>query len=180
MKHLYFVRHGLSEANVARQWSGHTDHPLTTKGHEQAKQTARAAGLQGLKFDIIICSPLERAVRTAEHIATAVNYPHEKIVLHDGFKERCFGELECKVNPELRSAYKLDESAIDSYKGVEKLTDVQKRAQQMLEYLHTLPQDTVLVVAHGSFGRALRRAINEDPLHIRGKSIDNAELVKFI
>lgn len=180
MKHLYFVRHGQSEANAAKKWSGHADHVLMPEGHEQAKQTAASAKQQGLKFDIIICSPLQRAVQTAKHIATAVGYPYEKIVLHDGFKERCFGELEDKTNHEVRKAYKLDESVIDTYKDVEKLADIQLRAQQMLEYLHTLPQDTVLVVAHGSFGRALRRAITKDPLHERGKSINNAELIKFI
>ena len=180
MKHLYFVRHGLSEANVARQWSGHTDHPLTLEGHEQAKKTAHAIKQQGLNFDIIVSSPLQRAHHTAKHIATAVSYPHENIVLHDGFKERYFGELEGKHDLESLNAYLLDETALDKYKDAERFVDMQWRAQEMIDYLHTLPHDTVLVVAHGSFGRALQRAVNKAPLHERGKSIDNAELVKFI
>jgi len=180
MKHLYFVRHGLSEANAARQWSGHTDHPLLPEGHEQAKRTAQLVKQQGLQFDIIVSSPLQRAHHTAQHIATAVNYPHENILLHEGFKERHFGELEGQHNQAAQDAYKLDESSLDVHKGVERFVDMQWRAQEMIDYLHTLPHDTILVVAHGSFGRALRRAVIKAPLHERGKSIDNAELVKFI
>ena len=180
MKHLYFVRHGQSELNAANRWGGVTDTPLTSEGHEQAKQTAAKAQKQGLSFDIIISSPLQRAHHTAQHIATAVNYPHKNIQLHEGFRERHFGELEGTPSNPAAKQYKIDEASIDHYKGVERLIDMQWRAQEMLDYLHSLPHDTVLVVAHGSFGRALRRAVEKTPIVERGKSIENAEIIKFI
>jgi len=180
MKHLYFVRHGLSEANKASQWSGHTNTPLAPEGHEQAKLAGKQAREQGLVFDIVLSSPLDRAHHTAQHISREVGYPIEDIVLHDGLKERYFGELEGITDLEAIKKYIEDESSMDAYKDTERFVDMQWRAQQMVDYLHTLPHDTVLVVAHGSFGRALRRAIDKSPLNERGESLENAKIVKFI
>lgn len=180
MKHLYYMRHGQTVMNIEGKWSGSTDTPLTDKGHEQAKAAAEAIKKQGVKFDAIVCSPLQRAHHTAKHVATAAGYDHDKIQLHNGFVERHFGELEGVADIEASEVYKLDESSIDKYAEVETIADMQKRADEMLQYLHTLPYDTILVVAHGSFGRALRRAVNKEPLHVRGKTIENAEIIKFI
>ena len=182
MKHLYFIRHGLSEANKAGVWSGSlTDTPLAPEGHEQAKKAGANARANSLCFDIIISSPMDRAHQTAKHISNAVNYPHNNIILHDSFVERSFGELEGKTgNAELFAHYGQDESSIDIYNDVERLVDLQWRAQEALNYLHTLPQDTILVVSHGAFGRALRRAINKEPLNIPIDAIPNAEIIKLI
>ena len=40
MTRLIFVRHGESEANLARTFAGHTNARLTEKGHTQAALTA--------------------------------------------------------------------------------------------------------------------------------------------
>lgn len=180
MKNLYFVRHGLSEANKANVWSGHTNTPLAPEGHEQAKLAGQKAREQGLMFDIIVSSPLDRAHHTAQHIGLATGYPITDIVLHKGLVERNFGELENTYNKEAAAKYTQDEAAIDIYKDVERLVDMQWRAQELLKYLHTLPHDNVLVVAHGAFGRALRRAINKDPLNGPLVPIPNAEVIKLI
>ncbi len=180
MKHLYYVRHGESENNAAGRWSGQHNTPLTAKGHEQAKQAAAKAKAQGLSFDLIISSPLSRAHTTAKYIAQSVGYPIEDIVQHKGFIERGFGILENTQHAEAAAKYRESEALIDDYEGVERLVDTQWRAQQMLDYLLSLPHDTILVVGHGSFARSLRRAINKDPLHERGKRLENADIVKLI
>jgi len=180
MKKLYFVRHGESEFNKANKWAGSSDTPLTKDGHEQAKRTGKELKKQGLAFDIIISSPLERAHNTAKHIATELDYPHDKILIHDMVTERNFGNLE--GNKDLLSAtrYFVDESSIDSNDGAETLNELQQRAEDLLSYLHALPHDTILVVGHGASGRALRRAVTKGPLNVRGKNIGNAEIVRFI
>ncbi|NBU34712.1 histidine phosphatase family protein [bacterium] len=180
MKHLYFVRHGLSEANKAGIWSGYFNTPLASEGHEQAKLAGKLAREQGLVFDIILSSPLDRAHHTAQHISHATGYPISDIVLYDNLIERNFGELENTQNKEAAAKYAQDESTIDAYNNVERLVDLQWRAKEVLKYLHTLPHDTVLVVAHGAFGRALRRAVNNDPLNSQFVAIQNAEIIKFI
>ena len=101
-------------------------------------------------------------------------------MLHPDLIERHFGELEGTINKEAGAKYTQYEGAIDTFKDVERLVDMQWRAQQTLVYLHSLPQDTVLVVAHGAFGRALRRAVNNEPLNVPIVHIPNAEIIKFI
>ncbi|HET7060261.1 MAG TPA: histidine phosphatase family protein [Candidatus Saccharimonadales bacterium] len=180
MKQLYFIRHGESEFNAAHVWNGSSDTPLTPKGREQAKLAGQRARQQGLAFDVIISSPLSRAHDTAKHVASELDYPHDKIILSDHFIERDFGNLEGRKDLVAGTKYFIDESAIDPYDGVERLQDLQKRMDDFLAYLHSLPHDTILVVGHGGSGRALRRAIHKEPLGKRGKSLGNAELVRFI
>lgn len=180
MKRLYFVRHGESELNKANRMSGLSDTPLTEKGHQQARQAGLAAKKQGLAFDMIIASPLQRAHNTAKHFAAATNYPPERIEIHPRLVERNFGELEGTKDLIVTTKYFLDESAIDDYKDVESLAELQKRADEMLAYLRDLPHDTILVVSHGAFGRALRRAVNDEPIGHRGKSFGNAEIARLI
>lgn len=181
MKHLYFIRHGESEMNIKHLFSGHLDTPLTETGHAQAKETGQKASRQGLSFDIIVSSPLQRAHHTAKHVASATGYPPEKIESNELFKERYYGKLEGKrSNTPKGVKYYFDESSIDDVEKVETLQEFQARAEKALEYLHSLDHQTVLVVSHGALGRALYRAINDLPIDKRDIRYKNAELVKFI
>lgn len=180
MKHLYFVRHGLSEFNKSNTWAGSSDTPLAPEGHDQAKKTGQKIYKQGLVFDVIVSSPLQRAHDTAKHIAEEIGYPPEQIILQKLLIERSFGELEGRKDLRAVTNYMLGEERIDKYKNVEKLEDLHIRAQKVLDYLNTLPHETVLVVGHGASGRALRRVINNEPHNHWGKRYDNAELVQFI
>ncbi len=67
MTRLIFVRHGESEANLARSFAGWTNTPLTEKGHAQAE--AAAEYLLQYKIDAAYASDLQRAYNTAKHIA---------------------------------------------------------------------------------------------------------------
>lgn len=162
-------------------FAGSTDTPLAPEGHEQAKIAGQHARTQGLSFDVIVSSPLQRAHHTAQHVATHTEYPHDKIILDDRFKERNYGVLEGgRAKSMIGARYYLDESAIDHHEGVESLQDLQKRADEALAYLQSLDHDTVLVVAHGAFGRALYRAVNNLPITKRDVRYANAEITQFI
>ncbi|MDP9251443.1 MAG: histidine phosphatase family protein, partial [Chloroflexota bacterium] len=69
----YFVRHGESEANVARRFAGRTDSPLTERGRQQARAVAEA--LVSERFDRVISSPLSRCRDTALVIAQRQQLP---------------------------------------------------------------------------------------------------------
>ncbi len=180
MKHLYFLRHGESEFNKANTWSGSSDTPLTSKGVDQAKQAGQKAHKKALKFDLIITSPLSRAKQTALIFAEQMGYNQSKVLVRSDTVERNFGELEGNKNLVASTKYFIDEASIDQYKDVEKLKDLQKRADKFYEYLMSLDAETILVVGHGAFGRALRRRINNRPLSERGSPFQNAELTKFV
>lgn len=184
MSAIYFVRHGQSEMNRAKRWAGRTDTPLTQTGHEQARQTGKQLKQQGLIFDCILTSPLSRAHDTAIHIAEETGYDPSKIIVSDLLTERYFGELEGTSLLSLSKAgtkYLLgDESALDGIKDIETIDQLQRRAKQAADYLRTLPGDTILVVAHRAYGRALRRAFTNDTSYKRGQDYDNAEIVRLV
>ena len=64
MGDLLLVRHGETEWSRSGQHTSFTDLPLTQKGEEQAKSLAPL--LSGRAFSLVLTSPLQRAVRTAE------------------------------------------------------------------------------------------------------------------
>src|ERR1700761_3918559 len=61
---IYLARHGETAWSLTGQHTGLTDLPLTERG----EQNARALGerLAGLKFALVLTSPLQRASRTCE------------------------------------------------------------------------------------------------------------------
>jgi len=87
---LYFARHGESEANVQQVYSNRLGvHGLTDKGKRQAEQLADH--LQDVHFTALYCSPILRAVQTAQIIASRLGIPcHVK----DGLREYDVGILE--------------------------------------------------------------------------------------
>jgi broad specificity phosphatase PhoE len=168
MTHLYFVRHGESEANVQRIFAGQMDTPLTEKGRAQAKAVGKAARRQ--HFDLIVSSPLIRAYDTAKIIAREIGYPIEKIVVNDVFKEHYIGGLSGKSWDE----YDEYDARITD---METRNELKVRAAKGLELLKSLPGDTILLVGHGSFVRLLQEAI--DPTHEYPEP-PNAEVVQLI
>ncbi len=59
---LFIVRHGRTVANAAGLLQGRVDNPLDGHGRKQAEQIAKALG----HVDLVVSSPLQRAIQTAE------------------------------------------------------------------------------------------------------------------
>lgn len=76
MKTVIMVRHGQSETNVRKVFTGQIDAPLTDTGREQAQMMAQH--LDKYKVDKIYVSSLSRAVETAQPIVQRQNCPVEK------------------------------------------------------------------------------------------------------
>jgi uncharacterized phosphatase len=168
MKHLYFCRHGESELNKAGVFAGLTNTPLTDEGREQA----RAEGLKatGHGIDTIVCSPLGRAVETAEIIARQMGIDPSAIQQNELLIERDFGELEgTPYDPHI---------PIPVHPSVESDEMLVGRAAKAKLWLETLPAETILVVAHGSFGRALRSLYK--PEIDFDQRIPNAEIIQLL
>ena len=151
MKKLYFTRHGLSVMNKQGLRSGSTNTPLTDEGRLHAQKIGSETDLQ---FDLIVTSMLDRAIETAEIIAQEVGYPVEKIKKSPLLNERDFGVLEGE--PYIRDA------DTDDVKNIEPSSELIKRASEALAWIDTFEVETVLIVAHGAIGRALRHAANQN------------------
>ena len=88
---ILLTRHGKTEWNALGKVQGKADIKLNEEGIKQAKETSKL--LQDEKIDLIISSPLIRAIETARIIAKERNIP---IITDESLSERDFGEYEGK------------------------------------------------------------------------------------
>lgn len=70
MPSITFIRHAESQANVDGVWNGRTDGPLSRAGEDSLRPLA--ARLADWDFDLVISSPLQRALQTAESFSDSV------------------------------------------------------------------------------------------------------------
>jgi phosphohistidine phosphatase len=69
MLEIYLIRHGI--AAPAQGYDSDRDRPLTDEGKQKTKKVAQRLSKLGLKFDLILTSPLVRARQTAEILQNA-------------------------------------------------------------------------------------------------------------
>ncbi len=97
---LILVRHGESEANLARFFAGHTDIPLTEKGHLQAENTA--SFLKDYSISAIYSSDLLRSMQTAAPTARMHDLP---VIPERALREVFAGEWEGRAYADLMETY---------------------------------------------------------------------------
>ena len=170
MKQLYFVRHGLSEANKSGHIAGqHTETPLSPEGRDQARAAGERA--RTLNIQYIITSPQERAQHTAQIIAETIQLPPPSIEVNSLFVERGYGKLEGTLwSPDLN---------VDGFADVELTDTLLHRMHVAYQFLLGVPHDTVLVVGHGAMGRALRHVIHPN-IPFNTKPFPNAQIVQLV
>lgn len=97
---LIFVRHGQSESNLAKVFTGQVDTLLTPLGHKQAENTARF--LKDYPISHIYASDLTRVMQTAEPTARMHGL---EITPDRQLREIFAGEWEGRPYAELRERY---------------------------------------------------------------------------
>lgn len=170
MTHLYFIRHGLSQLNIEGKFAGITETPLSEIGKQQASQAGKDSKNLGIEY--IITSPLSRAYDTAKIIAQEINYPINKIEVNPLFIERSFGSYE-------QQPYRPDVN-FDGIADAEREHVFLARTELAINYLHSLPYNKILVVSHGSTGRALRHHLVKNQPFNYPQRFNNAELVEWL
>ncbi len=168
MKHLYFCRHGESQLNKEGLFAGTTETPLTNQGRAQAKLEGERA--KGLRIGTIVSSPQSRALETAQIIAREIGYAQDGIMINELFRERDYGELE-------QTPYTIHID-LTQYPSVESDKALIARAEKAAAWLETLKPETILLVSHGSLGRALRFVYQ--PETDFEQRIPNARIVKLL
>ena len=170
MKRLYFVRHGQSEYNRRRLYTGQTDVPLTDRGREQARLAGRQTDAA---FDLIVASPLSRALETAQLIAAEIGYPPDRILTNPLFMERGLGLLEGRSNDEIDE----DTAGFDDMESIE---DFLQRARSGLAFLRGLPAENILLASHGAVARALQAALAPGSSYADFSEPANAVIVQLV
>jgi probable phosphoglycerate mutase len=145
---LWVLRHGETAWSAASRHTGRTDVPLTANGENRAR--ALATRLESVGFDLVLSSPLERAVRTAQLAGMtdvrieprAVEWDYGK---YEGLTR---GQIQTEVpgwspwtHPEMPGGETLNELAL--------------RASAVIERVHQEGARRVLLVAHSHFLRVL-------------------------
>ncbi|MDD5467627.1 MAG: histidine phosphatase family protein [Anaerolineales bacterium] len=148
--HLTLLRHGESIGNAEGYYQGQSDFPLSPVGEAQAVALAARWQAEGVGFDLVITSPLTRARRTAEIIASALNTPLE---IDPILLERSAGLLEGLHEQEAKERFpQLAFIPLYAPIGVtgESRWELFLRAGEALNQLLKRPAGRYLVVAHGA------------------------------
>lgn len=153
---LYFARHGQTNANASMtngQSIAELDEPLNKTGVNQANELADQ--LKNIPFDVIISSPLKRALQTAEIVN---RYHHKDIVTDENWRERqaetyidantWHNLFDFDKNIQIENGESLQQFFDRAYTAIEKLTK---------EYA----DKTVLMVSHGGMQHALYAYANK-------------------
>ncbi|HEY4275118.1 MAG TPA: histidine phosphatase family protein [Rhizomicrobium sp.] len=157
---LYLARHGETQANREKRFSGRLDTPLTDKGREQARALGdilkRALGARpALAF---VSSPLQRARTTMEIAREQLDLPPDGYAIEPRIAEIDLGLWDQLTDKEARA---LDPAAFDAraadkwhvcVPGGENYAQVAARATAWTDSLTT---DT-FAVSHGALTRVLR------------------------
>lgn len=157
---LYFARHGETEANVRKLFSGRKNTPLTERGRAQAQAIGLALKNELGPMPKLACvsSPLERARTTMEIAREALGLPRAGYVTDARIEEIDLGEWDQLTVDEARARDPalFEARAADKWHvhvpGGENYAEVAKRAEDWIE---SLSADT-FAVSHGAFTRILR------------------------
>lgn len=162
---LYIIRHGQSEANEKSnilhlldqsEW-GEFQSPLTSLGHQQAKEIAKKLRL--VPFEAIFSSDLNRTRETAELLAK----PHGiQIVTNSTIRERNFGTEYPKLPEAQRSAIKNAVGTLnDEEKMLYRFSSDGETAKDAIDRFETFLKEiiplyngkTIAVINHGNIMR---------------------------
>ncbi|MBU1689524.1 MAG: 2,3-bisphosphoglycerate-dependent phosphoglycerate mutase [Gammaproteobacteria bacterium] len=102
---LVLVRHGSSDWNLTSRFTGWTDIPLTEQGVAQAAAAGRRLAAEGLVFDEVHTSVLQRTHQTADSLLAAAC--HASIPRYSSWRlnERHYGQLQGLVKQEIFSTW---------------------------------------------------------------------------
>ena len=142
---VFIIRHGESEANKKRVWTGWLDAPLTEKGENDA-MLARGV-LAGVKFDKIYSSDLVRATRTAEIAIPGCEYEATPLLREINVGSLMGKEYSHIVDSDGRSIVDTGYGAF----GGESRDDLKKRVLEFMHVLENCEYERVAAFSHGGY-----------------------------
>jgi broad specificity phosphatase PhoE len=159
-KHVYFVRHGESDANVDGIFRGSAE-ALNERGRDQADIVADRIAKIGV--EAVVSSPFPRALHTAHAIGKTIELPVEESEL---FVERGRPSMLQGHTYEEPAMVEMSKQIFDGYlsegyrhSDEENLDDLRARASAALAFLENHPKDRICVVTHLVFLKTLFAAM---------------------
>ena len=157
---LYFARHGQTQANVEKRFSGNKDTPLTELGLQQAGHVGRILHRElgtapGYGF---VASPLARAVTTMTIARTVMGLPPDGFSTDNRLKEIDLGVWDQLTTDEARavSPVLFEQRGNDKWHvRVPQGENYAEVASRVSDWVRELKTDTI-AVSHGATTRILR------------------------
>lgn len=144
---VYLARHGRTAFNAEDRMRGLSDPPLDEVGRAEAQKLAAALADTG--GAIVVSSPLQRAVATAQSIADAAGVP---ATVDIRLNDRDYGPHTGERRADVIARY----GSIDNAPGVEPLEAVRHRALAAFTALvDEHDGGPLILVSHDAFNRAL-------------------------
>lgn len=173
---IYVIRHGETDNNVENKINGHNDIKLNDNGIKQAA-LARDE-LKKIKIDLIICSPLQRTIETAN----IININNIPMIMDKSIIERDAGKLTNKSLEFINEDDWWNINPIGDYQDAEKPKSVYDRVSNFLEQLkQKYPNKTVLLVTHGGVCKVIKAYFERMPQdgNLDRFYQDNCEIVRY-
>jgi len=148
---LYVARHGQTQWNAENRVCGSTNLPLTDLGKDQAKLLAEK--VKEYNIDVIIASPMMRAMQTAGAVSIATGIP---VIMDDRLREHDYGSFEgADRNSDEYWAQKYQFAA--KFPKGESVLQLAQRVYNLLDDVKkTYPDKNVLLVCHGGVSRMIK------------------------
>jgi broad specificity phosphatase PhoE len=152
---ILFVRHGESVDDIEDRFGGWADFDLTEKGKQQLSESTEKISLLNEKFEVILSSPLKRAIQAADIISSKINI---KVEVFEYLKERNLnGILTGMIRSEAAIKYPDQVNKHRNYEyvdGSEREEDMNERVRTASLILQKMEYKSLIAVSHGLFIRA--------------------------
>lgn len=180
MGDLVLVRHGRTSFNATGRLQGRVDNPLDEVGERQAASLATALAPLLRPDSVIVSSPLMRARRTAEIVASVAGLG---VTVDERWIELDYGALDGVAQRDVPAvvwnAWRSDPSFAPE--GGESLRDVRRRVESALaELIDTTSDRDVVVVSHVSpIKAAVTVALDTDDRSTWRMHLDTASVCRL-
>jgi broad specificity phosphatase PhoE len=144
---VYLARHGRTALNAQDRLRGLSDPPLDEIGIAEAARLADALATK--HPTAVLCSPLQRAVATAQAIGAASD---ASVTVDVRLNDRDYGPMTGRLRVEVEREY----GSIDLAPGVEPRAELAARARQaFFDLVADYGPGPLVMVSHDAFNRAL-------------------------
>ena len=161
---IYIIRHGETALNAKGVMQGRINEPLNENGRNLAALTGR--GMQGIRFDACISSPLSRALETAE-LVLRESGSDLSIRTDDRLLEMDFGDIDAREITEMGEesmSFFMAPFQFPGFPNGESIRGLCERTQPFLKELIAKDDGkTYLISTHGCAMRAMTNYLMESP-----------------
>lgn len=173
---IYSTRHGQTDFNKRDIVLGSTDIELNETGLSQAEELAEKVA--GLDVDIIIASPMLRAMKTAQFVAEKNGL---EIITDNRLREWNYGEYEGKTRFTEGFAENKKNFGVKMGKTGESLLQLAQRVYSALDdIIKNYSEKNVLIVSHGGVCRVIEIYFHDmTTAEFENWFMDNCQIIEY-